>query len=209
MHRSIRQRDPRRVAGGGPRRSRCLRAAAVCLLAPRGRVAAPADTDDERAERRQARRFQPRLPGVHDLSARGARVLRVAALRCRDLPDAQVHRARPPRERLQRRPDQAQPDRYRMRDGRCHRPVPQGRLGICDLSPLRRDGRQLRGRLCRGDGRRADRDRFHVPLGAHRQVQPAAGNRGGTGSGGCFWTMMDLRVLCRTGSHRPCRRAWN
>ena len=70
-----RQRDPRRLArgrargrgGGGP--------AALALPRRRGRARA-ARADDERPQRRRARRQQGRLPGVHDRALRRADVRR-------------------------------------------------------------------------------------------------------------------------------------
>ncbi len=59
-----RQRDPRRIARGGPRTGGRGGPAAVALPRRRGGAGA-AGADDERAQRRRARRQQGRLPGVH------------------------------------------------------------------------------------------------------------------------------------------------
>ena len=64
-----RQRDPGRVAGGGARAGGRGGPAAVALPRWRGRQGA-AGADDERAQRRRARRQQGRLPGVHDRALR-------------------------------------------------------------------------------------------------------------------------------------------
>src|SRR3954452_6127475 len=79
-----RQRDPRRLAGGGARGGRRGVLAAVALPRPRGR-ARPAGADDERAQRRRARRQLGGLPGVHDRAGRRAVVPRGPALRRRGL----------------------------------------------------------------------------------------------------------------------------
>jgi DNA mismatch repair ATPase MutS len=64
-----------------------------------------------------------------------------------------------------------------QRRGRSrHRPLPQGRLGVRDLAPQRRDGRRLHGRLRGRDGRRSDQDGVRLPQRAHLQVQPVAGD---------------------------------
>ena len=72
-----RQRDPRRVAGGGPRAGGRGGPAAVALPRRRGRARA-AGADDERAQRRRARRQQGRLPGVHGRPVRRADASRSA-----------------------------------------------------------------------------------------------------------------------------------
>ena len=66
-----RERDPRRVAGGRQGRGGRGGAAAVALPGRRGGARA-AGADDERAERRRARRQQGRLPGVHGRARSGA-----------------------------------------------------------------------------------------------------------------------------------------
>ena len=55
---------------------------------------APAGADDEHPQRRQARRQQRRLPGVHGHAGRRAELRRGAALRRRDLPRAEGDPAR-------------------------------------------------------------------------------------------------------------------
>ena len=82
-----RERDPRRLAGGGASRRRRARGESVPL---RGwhRCPRPAGTADERAERRRARRQQRRLPGVHDRPARRRLLRRGTALGIGDLPRA-------------------------------------------------------------------------------------------------------------------------
>ncbi len=73
-----RERDPRRVAGGRQGGRGRGRPAALALPRRRGGARA-ARADDERAERRRARRQQGRLPGVHGRAGRRAHVL---ARRC-------------------------------------------------------------------------------------------------------------------------------
>ena len=76
-------------------------------------------------------------------------------------------------------PDQAQPDRHADRDAR-HDPHRARRgLPVRHLPPLRRDGGQLHRRPRGRHRRRADQDRRAGALGAGRQVQPAAADRGG------------------------------
>ena len=76
--------------------------------------------------------------------------------------------------------DQAQPDRHGDRDHSGDRALPQGRMGLCHLASLWRDRGHVSCRLHRRDGRRADQDRLRQPQRAHRQIQPAARDRGGT-----------------------------
>ena len=92
-----------------------------------------------------------------------------------------AHRSRHRRECRQRRPDQAQPDRFAERDDRGHRNGPQGRLGRDGLAPLRRDGGQLHRRLHRGDGHRSPQDRRSLPRRAGGEIQPAHAHRGRVG----------------------------
>ena len=82
---------------------------------------------------------------------------------------------------------QAQPDWLRDRDHRGHPDVPEGRMGLCRLPPIRRNRGRLHGRLRRGDGRRADQDRLGLPQRADRQVQPPVGDRGRVGQGCNLW----------------------
>ena len=89
-----RQRDPRRVAGRRARGRRGGGPAAVALPRRRGR-ARPAGADDERPQRRRARRQHGRLPGVHDRAGRRDVVQRGPALRRRGLPRAEEDAARP------------------------------------------------------------------------------------------------------------------
>jgi hypothetical protein len=81
------QRDSRRVDGGSKGGRGCDRIATLCLPW-RTRRAAPADADadDERLERRQARRQQRRFPGIHDRADRGFSLLGSPALRRRYVP---------------------------------------------------------------------------------------------------------------------------
>ena len=63
-----------------------------------------AGADDERAQRRRARRQQARLPGVHDRPGRGAHLRRGAADGLRGLPPPEAVAARPgPVDRRRRR----------------------------------------------------------------------------------------------------------
>ncbi len=123
-----RQRDPRRLAGGGPGRGRQRRPAALPLRR-RPQRAPAAGADDEHPQRRLARRLQRRRPGVHDRADRRGHLRRGAAPGRRGLPRAQVgaeeegpgHRARRrgrlrPRPRLQ--PGRPRPDRRGRQGGR-------------------------------------------------------------------------------------------
>ena len=128
-----RQRDPRRLARGGPGGRRVGRPAAVPLRRrPDGPPAA--GPDDEHPQRRRPRGQQRRRPGVHDRADRRADVRGRAALGHRDLPRAQERAEgagsghRPGRRgRLRARPaDQprgARPDRAGGRQGRLRRRV--------------------------------------------------------------------------------------
>ena len=58
---------------------------------------------------------------------------------------------------------QAQSDWLGDGDRRGDPDVPEGRMGLCRLPPIRRNRGCLPGRLCRGDGRRADQDRLGLP----------------------------------------------
>ena len=60
----------------------------------------------------------------------------------------------------------------------------QAGLALRGVAPLGRDRRQLHRRFRGGHGGRADQDRLALPQRAHRQVQPAAGNRAGAWGGG-------------------------
>ena len=132
-----RQRDPRRLAGRGPRRGRLGRPAALPLRRRPQRPPA-AGPDDEHPQRRLARRLQRRRAGVHDRADRRGHLPRGAAGGRRGLPRAEVgaeeegpgHRARR-RGRLRARPRQqprrARPDRRGRRGRRAdarhrHRP---------------------------------------------------------------------------------------
>ncbi len=106
-----------------------------------------------------------------------------------------LHRARHPREDRQLGTDQAQPDRHRHREHRRGADVPRCRLGLLHLPPLRRDRGHLPRRLRRGNGRRPDQDRFGQPQRAHRQVQPPARDRAGTGQHGAV-----LLEIAKTGA---------
>ena len=88
-----RQRDPRRLAGRGAGRRGRGRAAALALPRRRRRARA-AGADDERPQRRRARRQQGRLPGVHDRPVRRADASRTRCGRRRGLPRAQEAPAR-------------------------------------------------------------------------------------------------------------------
>ena len=89
-----RERDPRRVARRGEGGGRGGGRAAVALPRGRGRARA-AGADDERAERRRARRQQGRLPGVHGRAGGRADLLRGPAHRRGGVPRAQAHAPRP------------------------------------------------------------------------------------------------------------------
>ena len=82
-----RERDARRVARRRARGRRRRGPGPVPLARERPRAAAAA-ADDERPERRRARRQQGRLPGVHDPADRRAELRRVPAQRRRVLPRA-------------------------------------------------------------------------------------------------------------------------
>ena len=98
-----RQRDPRRLAGRGARGRGGGGPAALALPRRRG-GADPAGADDERAQRRRARRQLGRLPGVHGRPGRRGAVQRRAADGRRGVPPPQAAPARPrPRRRRRRR----------------------------------------------------------------------------------------------------------
>ena len=86
------QRHPGRFDGGGPGRGDGRRAAALRLPGRHGGRAA-AGADDEHPQRRQARRQQRGLPGVHGHAHRRAELRRGPALRGRDLPRPERHPA--------------------------------------------------------------------------------------------------------------------
>ena len=96
---------PTTRAGSAPTRSSARQLAVAKAAADRARAPAvplrrrqqrprPAGADDERAQRRRARRQHGRLPGVHDHAGRRAVVQRGAALGHRDVPRAQEGAAR-------------------------------------------------------------------------------------------------------------------
>ncbi len=99
----------------------------------------------------------------------------------------------------QRHPHQAQPDRHPDRDrpGR-HRRAAGGLLGR-HLPPLGRDRGQLHRRPGRRLERRRHQDRRALPLGAPRQVQPPAPDRGGVGREG---VLREGTRLLRAGDRR-------
>ena len=111
-----RERDPRRLAGrrargrgrGGP--------AAVALPRRRGRARA-ARADDERPQRRRARRQLGGLPGVHDRARRGELLPRGAARRRRGLPRAEEDAARPQARHDRRRRGRLRPEPGVQRGG--------------------------------------------------------------------------------------------
>ncbi len=83
--------------------------------------------------------------------------------------------------RRQLDPGQGQPDRHADRDAGGRRDGAQGGLHRGDVAPLRRD-RGFDHRRPRGRHQlRADQDRLAGALRPHRQIQPAAAHRGGTG----------------------------
>ena len=88
-----RQRGARRLARGGSRRRR-LGGPAALALGGRTQRACAAHTDDERDQRRRARRQRARAPGIHGDARRGRVVLRRAPLGCRGLPRAEGAPAR-------------------------------------------------------------------------------------------------------------------
>ena len=88
-----RQRDPRRVAGRRARVGGRGAPAAVALSRWRDR-AHPAGADDERAQRRRARRQLGRLPGVHDRAGRRRQLLGGAADGRRGVPRVEADPAR-------------------------------------------------------------------------------------------------------------------
>ena len=93
----------------------------------------------------------------------------------------QAPAARHRRGRGQLDPHQGQPDRHRHRDAGSHRSGPPLRLHLGHLAPLRRNRRHLHCRPGRGHRRGPDQDRLGEPHRPHRQVQPAAAHRRGTG----------------------------
>ena len=185
-----RQRDPRRLAGRGQGRRGRGRVAALALPRRRGGARA-AGADDERAERRCARRQQGRLPGVHDHAGGGAELLRGPADRGGGLPRAEAHAPRPRaldgggrRGRLRAGPRLERGGaRDADRGNRGRGPPPRRRRGHRARSGHQRDlrERRLRARargphaLLRGDGRL---------LGRHGLPLPDRVDRGRDGRGG-------------------------
>ena len=201
-----RQRDPGRVAGCGKGRRGRGRLAALALPRRRGGARA-AGADDERAERRCARRQQGRLPGVHDHAGGGAELLGGAPHRSGGLPRPQAHPPRPRalhgggrRGRLRARP---RLERGGARDAdrgdRGGGPPPGRRRGHRARPGHQRDLRQrlLRARargphaLLRGDGRL---------LGRHGVPLPDRVDRGRDGRGG----LGRLEAAHRDGSATRC-----
>ena len=85
-----RERDPGRLAGGGPGGGRAAVESAALPLPRRAERADAAGADDEHPQRRQARRgLQRRHAGVHGDAGRRADVPRGAALGHRGLPRAE------------------------------------------------------------------------------------------------------------------------
>ena len=78
-------------------------------------------------------------------------------------------------------PDQAEPDRLRVRDPGSHQDGPQGRLHRRHLSPLRRDRGHHHRRPGRGPEHLPDQDRRSQPHRARGEVQPAPPHRGRAG----------------------------
>jgi len=78
-------------------------------------------------------------------------------------------------------PDQAEPDRLRVRDTGGHQDGPQGRLHRHQLSPLRRDRGHHHCRPGRCLEHLPDQDRCPQPHRARGQVQPAAAHRRAAG----------------------------
>ena len=168
--------------GGGP--------AAVALPRRRGRPRAPR-ADDERRQRRGARRQLGRLPGVHDRPGRGAELLRGPADGHGGVPCAQAHAAR------------ARAVDRRRRRGRL-RPGPRLQRGRAAAAGRRHPGRRVRaggGRRDRagpGDerdpqrrrlrararGAQPERRRARRLLGRPRAALPDRVHRGRDGRGG-------------------------
>ena len=188
-----RQRDPRRLAG---RRPRCRGGRGRAALPPRRealqrrsgcRADGAAGADDERAQRRLARRQLGRLPGVHGRPGRRLHVQRVPAGRA---PRSSTRSSStctstgsPPRSatraaslrtclrtRRRSRPSVAGDHRGRLRgrQGRLHRARPrdqrdlrgrQLRARAREPQPLRRRARRLLGRQGRSLPHHLDRGR--------------------------------------------------
>ena len=89
-----RQRDPRRVAGRRARRGRARSGQPLWRYLGGEARARPAGADDERPQRRRARRQQGRLPGVHGRAGGRGVVRRVPAHGRRGLPRAEEDAAR-------------------------------------------------------------------------------------------------------------------
>ena len=115
---------------------------------------------------------------------RAARRPRPARRRRPPRHERRAHRARDPREGLQRPALQGQPDRHADREHRRGRDEPPRRLGGGGQPPLGRDG----GHDDRGPRRRArhgpDQDGRARAQRPRREVQPAAPHRGGAGRPG-------------------------
>ena len=132
-----RERAARRVAGRGARGRERRGSAALPL--PRRLRAPLARADDERDQRRRARRQHGRSPGVHAVPGRRADVLRGAALGRRGVPQAQE---------------------AARREGLCDRGRRRGRLRAQPLEQPRGDRARARGdRGRRLSARRRHRDR--------------------------------------------------
>ncbi len=83
-------------------------------------------------------------------------------------------------------PDQGEPDRHAQRDARLHGARLARRLHMPGEPPLGRDGRlDDRGPRCRHE-LRDDQDRLGVAQRPHREVQPAAADRGGARTDGAL-----------------------
>ena len=96
----------------------------------------------------------------------------------------QVRRARHQREGLQFAAVQGQPDRHADRGDRRLAHVAARGLDRGRVAPLGRDRRQHHCGSRRGAERGPDQDRRALPQRSHRQVQPAAAHRRGTGRHG-------------------------
>ena len=185
-----RQRDPRRLARGRPRAGGRGGPAAVALPR-RGVRARAAGADDERAQRRRARRQQSRLPGVHGRALRRRELLGVPADGHGGLPRAEGARctsaasARPSATRAASRRTSA-PTRRRWRcSSRGSRPPATPRRGRRDRA---RPGHQraLRARRlrARARGSHAQPDRAGRLLGRSGRALPDRLDRGRHGRGG-------------------------
>ena len=158
-----RERDPRRLARGGEGCGGGRRRVALPLDRPRPRRDRPAGADDERDQRRRARREHDRLPGVHGRSGRSGLVRRGAPHRRGDLP------------RTQGAAPRARPRHRRRRRGRLRAGPGHGGGGD------RRDPRGRRPRGPRRSGRDRARSRLDRVLPGRRRTASRAASSTPTG----------------------------